>query len=230
MRSVPADGARQDTISFCCDRSIRGHADGRLCCCGGEDRSSTPAGTTGDGGASPLFAFATAGASARGQETDDGFVVLAGSTARKGATGTFPAGYLAQREQLIVEGKLVDAPGDEIYRFAVDTVSPAPAPQPPSLRPVAPAGRASGSCPQDRCTRAGRPAPSSRADRPGWQSTWTFAAIPSRGGAGANGLRDRSRRERLPQRCWILSTIGAAGASGVPRAPRTAGASRASAP
>lgn len=51
-----------------------------------------------------VFAFSTAGASAIARETNDGFVVLSGSTARRGATETFPAGYRALRDQLLAEG------------------------------------------------------------------------------------------------------------------------------
>jgi hypothetical protein len=46
-------------------------------------------------GGDAVFAFSAAGASATARETDDGFVVLAGSTARRHGTGTFPAGYQA---------------------------------------------------------------------------------------------------------------------------------------
>ena len=47
------------------------------------------------------FRFSTAGASATACETDDGFVVLAGSTARRAHSGTFPACYLVLRDQLL---------------------------------------------------------------------------------------------------------------------------------
>lgn len=53
------------------------------------------------------FVFEPVGASARAIETDEGFVVLAGSTARRGETNTFPAGYLALRERLASDGALV---------------------------------------------------------------------------------------------------------------------------
>jgi hypothetical protein len=55
------------------------------------------------------FAFSTAGATATARESD-GFVVLAGSTARRQGTETFPAGYQALRDQLVQDGRLVDGP------------------------------------------------------------------------------------------------------------------------
>ncbi len=77
-------------------------------------------------GAELIFTFSTAGASARARETDDGFVVLAGSTARRQHTGTFPRGYLALRERLLAEGHLVEGPSAELYRFADDAVFSSP--------------------------------------------------------------------------------------------------------
>jgi hypothetical protein len=67
-----------------------------------------------------VFTFSTAGATATARESDDGFVVLAGSTARKLGTETFPAGYQALRDQLVQDGRLVDGPSPELYRFAMD--------------------------------------------------------------------------------------------------------------
>jgi hypothetical protein len=72
------------------------------------------------------FAFATAGASATARETEEGFVVLAGSTARRIPTGTFPAGYLALRNQLIADGKLTDGPTSNLYTFTSDVVFTSP--------------------------------------------------------------------------------------------------------
>ncbi|HEX2256394.1 MAG TPA: DUF4357 domain-containing protein [Afifellaceae bacterium] len=66
------------------------------------------------------FTLATAGASATARETEDGFVVVAGSTARKNGTYTFPLGYQALRDQLLQGGSLVDGPEPTLYRFAVD--------------------------------------------------------------------------------------------------------------
>jgi hypothetical protein len=48
----------------------------------------------------PIFEFATAGVSARARETDDGFVVQAGATAKRSSSDTFQAGYRALRESL----------------------------------------------------------------------------------------------------------------------------------
>lgn len=73
-----------------------------------------------------MFVFATAGASATARETDDGFVVLVGSTARRTPSETFPAGYLALRDQLIVDGRLVDGPTPDIFTFATDVVFSSP--------------------------------------------------------------------------------------------------------
>jgi hypothetical protein len=64
------------------------------------------------------FVFEPVGASAQAIETDEGFVVLAGSTARRGETSTFPAGYLALRERLTGDGALA-TDGDR-FRFERD--------------------------------------------------------------------------------------------------------------
>lgn len=68
------------------------------------------------------FAFAPGGASARAREDADGFVVLAGSTARRGGSETFPAGYRALRDKLLAGGQLTDDSSPELYRFATDVV------------------------------------------------------------------------------------------------------------
>lgn len=73
-----------------------------------------------------IFTFSTAGASARARETDDGFVVLTGSTARRQHTGTFPRGYLALRQRLLAEGRLMEGPSPELYRFADDAIFSSP--------------------------------------------------------------------------------------------------------
>jgi len=73
-----------------------------------------------------VFTFSTAGASATARETDDGFVVLAGSTARRAATGTFPAGYLDLRSRLVADGRLVDGPAPDLYRFVADIAFSSP--------------------------------------------------------------------------------------------------------
>ena len=53
-------------------------------------------------------------------------MVLAGSTARRTPTGTFPAGYLALRDQLVADGKLTDGPTFDLYLFATDVVFSSP--------------------------------------------------------------------------------------------------------
>lgn len=84
----------------------------------GPPGSADPRGiATGEGA---LFAFATAGAAARGRDDGQVFTVLAGSTARKGNSGTFPAGYRALREQLVADGKLVEGAADNLLSFAAD--------------------------------------------------------------------------------------------------------------
>lgn len=75
---------------------------------------------------SPVFTFATAGASATGQETDEGFVVFAGSTARRAASSTFPAGYAALRDKLVANGQLVDGPSPEVWTFGSDATFSSP--------------------------------------------------------------------------------------------------------
>jgi hypothetical protein len=67
-----------------------------------------------------VFEFSTAAAKATARETEQGFVVLAGSTARKGQTGTFPAGYAALRDRLLMNGELADDPAAPAYRFTAD--------------------------------------------------------------------------------------------------------------
>jgi hypothetical protein len=52
--------------------------------------------------------------------------VLAGSTARKVGTETFPAGYQALRDQLVQGGRLVDGPSPELFTFAADMAFASP--------------------------------------------------------------------------------------------------------
>ena len=75
---------------------------------------------------SPIFTFATGGASASGQETDEGFAVFAGSTARQTTSGTFPAGYAALRAKLIANGELVPGPAPNLLAFASDVTFTSP--------------------------------------------------------------------------------------------------------
>jgi hypothetical protein len=76
--------------------------------------------------ASPVFTFATGGATATGQETEDGFVVFAGSTARRAVSGTFPAGYAALRDRLIASSQLVQGPNPELWTFSSDVTFSSP--------------------------------------------------------------------------------------------------------
>jgi hypothetical protein len=80
----------------------------------------------GDEGGSPVFTFATGGASATGQETDDGFVVFAGSTARRASSSTFPAGYAALRDKLVAGAQLVPGPSPDLLTFAADVTFSSP--------------------------------------------------------------------------------------------------------
>ena len=74
----------------------------------------------------PLFVFSTSAAAATARESEDGFVVMAGSTARKAHSETFPAGYLALRQKLLSEGRLVEGDSPEHYRFATDVTFSSP--------------------------------------------------------------------------------------------------------
>lgn len=75
-------------------------------------------------GDAPVFAFSTSGASARARETADGFVVLAGSTARAETSATFQAGYKTLRDHLVADGSLVVS-GEEMT-FASDVIFASP--------------------------------------------------------------------------------------------------------
>ena len=81
---------------------------------------------TGQSGDAATFKMAAGGATARARETDEGFVVLAGSTARKGASGTFPAGYAVLRDKLLASGQLLDEPSSDLHRFTADVVFSSP--------------------------------------------------------------------------------------------------------
>jgi hypothetical protein len=52
--------------------------------------------------------------------------MLAGSTARRQGTETFPAGYQALRDQLVQDGRMVDGPSPELFRFAADVTFASP--------------------------------------------------------------------------------------------------------
>lgn len=68
----------------------------------------------------PVFVLETTGASARARETDDAFIVLAGSTARREISPAQQPSYRLQTEQLLKDGKLVDDDNPASYRFASD--------------------------------------------------------------------------------------------------------------
>jgi hypothetical protein len=74
----------------------------------------------------PIFVLESVGASATGRDSDLGFVVLAGSTARKQGTTGFPEGYRSLRDQLIADGKLLQDQEPGLLRFAADIPFPSP--------------------------------------------------------------------------------------------------------
>jgi hypothetical protein len=71
---------------------------------------------------SPIFTFSTGGASATARETEDGFVVLGGSTAKTTTSATFQAGYQALRDRLLADGSLAPGSSDDLLTFASDVV------------------------------------------------------------------------------------------------------------
>jgi hypothetical protein len=89
------------------------------------EQKTVPEGTSNMDG-DITFTFATAGALATARETEEGFVVLACSTARRMPTETFPEGYLALRDQLIADGKLTDGPASDLYTFTSDVIFTSP--------------------------------------------------------------------------------------------------------
>lgn len=78
------------------------------------------------GAGGPVFSFATGGALASAQESDEGFVVFTSSTARRTASSTFPAGYAALRDKLVANGQLVSGPSPELLAFASDVTFSSP--------------------------------------------------------------------------------------------------------
>ncbi len=84
------------------------------------------AGAEGQPDAHDIFTFSTGGVSAQARETDEGFVVLARSTAKSTASDTFPKGYAALRDQLLADGKLVADERSELYRFVADVCFSSP--------------------------------------------------------------------------------------------------------
>src|SRR5712691_9735297 len=69
-------------------------------------------------GKNPVFELDAVCVRATARELDEGFVVLAGSTARRDGTAAFPEGYRSFRDQLVKDGKLVEGPEPGHYRFA----------------------------------------------------------------------------------------------------------------
>lgn len=82
--------------------------------------------TTAAAPTSPVFTFATGGASATGQETEDGFVVFAGSTAKRSASSTFPAGYAALRDKLVANTQLGQGATPDLWTFGSDVTFSSP--------------------------------------------------------------------------------------------------------
>jgi hypothetical protein len=82
--------------------------------------------TAGADNTDPVFTFSTGGASAKARETEDGFVVLAGSTAKTVTSATFQAGYRAFRERLLVDGSMVRGSSNDLLTFATDVVFASP--------------------------------------------------------------------------------------------------------
>lgn len=72
----------------------------------------------------PVFRFDPGGAAARAIETGAGFVVLKGSTARRGESPTFPTGYRNLRDNLIADGAILDQP--DVFCFSRDVVFTSP--------------------------------------------------------------------------------------------------------
>jgi hypothetical protein len=69
------------------------------------------------------FELDVAGAHAVGYEMEDGFVVTAGSTARRDTTPTLQLGYQIKREQLVKDGTLAAADGDPArYIFTAEAM------------------------------------------------------------------------------------------------------------
>lgn len=94
-----------------------------------------PAGAT----ASPIFTLEAVGVKAEAREVDGEFVVLKGSTARKQGTPSWDT-YKSLRDDLIAEGKLVDATDPDLLAFADDV----PFNSPSAAATVVRAGNANG--------------------------------------------------------------------------------------
>ena len=75
--------------------------------------------------ASPEFVMERSNAVATARENDGEFVVLRGSTARKGARPSWTS-YRGLREQLLEEGKLADTDQENLYVFTEDVAFASP--------------------------------------------------------------------------------------------------------
>ncbi|MDO8874700.1 MAG: GIY-YIG nuclease family protein [Pseudolabrys sp.] len=75
---------------------------------------------------SPVFELNAVGVRATAREADNGFIVLAGSIARRDGTPTFPRGYQGFRDQLIADSKLIEDGEPGLYRFTKDVSCPSP--------------------------------------------------------------------------------------------------------
>ena len=53
-------------------------------------------------------------------------MIFAGSTARRAASSTFPAGYAALRDKLVANGQLVDGLSPDLLTFATDVTFSSP--------------------------------------------------------------------------------------------------------
>jgi hypothetical protein len=78
-----------------------------------------------DQSSSPLFEVAQVGAKATARLVGDEFVVLKGSTARRKGAASWDA-YVAMRDQLVSEGKLVKTENPDLYEFGEDVAFSSP--------------------------------------------------------------------------------------------------------
>jgi hypothetical protein len=70
---------------------------------------------------SVTFELKTSFVTAKAQERDDEFVVLAGSFARKEGVPSWPNGTRALRDSLVADGRLAPTETPDLYRFTQDT-------------------------------------------------------------------------------------------------------------
>jgi hypothetical protein len=74
---------------------------------------------------SPRFVMSTIGAKATAIEAQGEFVVLKGATARKDGTASWDS-YRSLRDQLVVDGKLIDSDSSDFYVLAEDIAFSSP--------------------------------------------------------------------------------------------------------